>query len=34
MLEARFSINDPLKISVMPGCLIITAKTFMNSGSA
>ncbi|OTA19513.1 endoribonuclease [Xenorhabdus beddingii] len=26
--EAGFSINDPLKIRVMPGCLIITALNF------
>ncbi|CDG19402.1 SymE family type I addiction module toxin [Xenorhabdus doucetiae] len=24
--EAGFSVNDPLKIRVMPGCLIITAQ--------
>ncbi|PHM66246.1 SymE family type I addiction module toxin [Xenorhabdus sp. KJ12.1] len=28
LLEAGFSINDPLKIRVMPGCLIITAQNF------
>ncbi|MGJ0639546.1 SymE family type I addiction module toxin, partial [Xenorhabdus bovienii] len=26
--EAGFSVNDPLKIRVMPGCLIITAQNF------
>ncbi|MDE9430569.1 SymE family type I addiction module toxin [Xenorhabdus bovienii] len=26
--EAGFSVNNPLKIRVMPGCLIITAQNF------